>query len=67
MDEMDENDEKLLDKLDQLFLLSSCPNCGFPMVLTITERPDPKKNIECPACGHKTPVIELIKNALREV
>jgi len=58
--------EKLLDKLDQLFLLSPCPNCGFEMLLIITERPDPKENIECPACGHKTPAIELIKNALRD-
>ncbi len=62
---MDETEiEKILEELDNLFVHARCPNCGFEMLLIITERPSASKEIECPTCGHRTPVIELIKNAL---
>jgi len=49
--------------LDNLFVHARCPKCGFDMILVITEHPSASKEIECPLCGHKIPIIEALKNA----
>jgi len=53
---------KSLEKLNQLFVSATCPYCGFEMLLVITEHPDLKKRVECPACRRRIPLGELLKN-----